>query len=67
MIKLEIIDQLIENNILLARSIRKKNKVNGSSDEAYSFIITILKILRALMTKKLNSPAIELIIILIHK
>lgn len=45
MIKLEIIDQLIENNILLARSIRKKNKVNGSSDEAYSFIITILKIL----------------------
>jgi len=39
------INSLKQNNLVLAKKIRKANKVGGSSDDAYSFIISALKIL----------------------
>lgn len=45
MLKQELIKELNKKHLPLAKEIREKNGLNGSSDQAYSFIITGLKIL----------------------
>ena len=45
MLKKELIDELNTKHLLLAKRIRKDNSIRRSSKEAYSFIITSLKML----------------------
>ena len=50
-LRTEIINTLNEKNLDFAKTIRKKNKIRGSSPDAYAFIITILKLIYPKITK----------------